>query len=190
MVLYRDSLLVFGGGDTHSSPVNALWRLDLTSTSHAWDKMAAVKGSGPPGKTHHCAVGLGPGFQPSSSSSTTASLAGSPRASPTPVGKFRPFKNKLSPAPSPLLEGAIELQMLGPERGLKDYEEDLKEDPLSRSCLTFENQNAFQKHWDAEVSSDCSEESIEQHLPEAMLMIGGKPLLCGKTSISVWQMAF
>ncbi|XP_063069065.1 kelch domain-containing protein 3 [Engraulis encrasicolus] len=244
MLLYRDSLLVFGGGDTLGSPGNGLWRLDLTSSSssggsssssHLWDKMAAVKGSSPPGKAHHCAVGLGPGFQPSwarcrsnSSRSAPASLLGSPRTSPSPLGKFRPFKNKLSPAPSPLLEGAIELQTLSSRtttdsgigsgrsrdyevvelKGVEEEEEEVGEGEErdyfrlgGSSCLTFENQDAFRKHWntegerdeegegEGEASSDCSEESIEHHLPEAMLMIGGKPLACGKTSISVWQMA-
>ncbi|XP_076119344.1 host cell factor 2 [Alosa pseudoharengus] len=182
MVLYRDSVLLFGGGETQNSPLNSLWRLNLPS--HVWEKVAAIKTSNPPGRIHHCAVGLGPGFQ---SSGCTTGLADSPSGSPT-SSKFRPFKNKLSPAPRPLLEGAIELQTLQlDKRGLKDSEEDLREDRLKRPCLMFENQDAFQKHWDMEEVSDCSEESIEQHLPEALLVIGGKPL-SGQATISVWQM--
>lgn len=183
MVMYRDCLLLFGGGDTHSSPLNGLWRLNLPS--HTWEKVATFKTSNPPGRIHHCAIGLGPGFQ---SASSTAGLSdSSPQGSPT-ASKFRPFKNKLSPTPSPLLDGAIELQTLQLEKqGLRGSEEDLREDRLRRTCLMFENQDACQKHWDMEDASDCSEESIEQHLPEALLVIGGKPLL-EQASISVWQM--
>ncbi|XP_031438228.1 leucine-zipper-like transcriptional regulator 1 homolog isoform X2 [Clupea harengus] len=181
MVLYQNSLLLFGGCESHNCPLNDLWRLDLTA--HRWEKVAAIKGSNPPGKFHHCAVGLGRGFQPSGTG-----LTDSPTGSPT-ISKFRPFKNKLSPSPHQWLEGAIELQTLQPEkRGLRDdEEEDPKEDRERRTCLVFENQDAFQKTWDFEDVSDCSEESIEQHLPEALLVIGGKPLV-GQASLSVWQM--
>lgn len=202
LVLYQDSLLLFGGGETHGSPTNALWRLCLSS--HTWEKLASVKGCVPPGKIYHCAVGLGQGFQASYSSSVARGLCDSPKGSPLTGGRFRPFKNRLSPAPSPWLEGGIELQTLQLQTadrralGLRDYQDEEeevvkqgaeKEDSLKGTCLVFENQDAFQKHWDLEDVSECSEDSLEQHLPEALLVIGGKPLRAhtSQTSISIWQ---
>lgn len=187
-------MLLFGGGETQDSPKNCLWRYSFITQT--WVQLATLPGSNPPDKIHHCCTGLGPSYKTSSTSKSFCSDSGlEPRLL---GGKFKPFKNKCFPVPLtyPESDDAIELETFTPDREanrssseLETSREALIEIDGQRigSCLTFENK-AFMKQW------SCSEEEvlegkdgdITQHLPDLLLVLGGKP--CTRTSpISMWQ---
>ncbi|XP_068184783.1 rab9 effector protein with kelch motifs [Antennarius striatus] len=163
-VAYKDSMLLFGGGESQNSPKNCLWRYDFSTQS--WGQVAFLPGSTPPEKIYHCCTGLGPSYR-----------SGSVRPPKLADGRTRPFKNKCFPAPLTFLgsEGAIELQTLGPARPPRDRTE---------TCLTFENK-AFRRQRDDELTDE--DEDLICHLPDLLLVLGGRPS-SAPGPISVWQM--
>lgn len=192
---YRDSMLLFGGGESQSSPQNCLWKYSFST--HAWERLAVLPSSNPPPRIHHCCAGLGPSYQlPTDGSHSNSSSGVKPGLL---GGKLKHFKNKCFPTPPALLgtEGAIELETFSPDKS-KTFEEfgadycngDLtgKDTPRIGNCLTFENQ-AFSRQWSCEEQelAESEEESIAQHLPDLLLVLGGKPI-AGHTAISMWQM--
>lgn len=189
-VVYRDSMLLFGGGESLGSPSNCLWRYGFTSQT--WEKLAVLPGSNPPVRIHHCCVGLGPSYQ----SRTCAPSLSATIKNSLEISKLRPFKNKCFPVSSCQgTEGAIELETFSPVKGrslteLGDYCNGLTGKDAQRigNCLTFENQEAFSKQWNCEHGSlVSSEECITDHLPDLLLVLGGKPIAV-HTAISVWHM--
>ncbi|GAA6233969.1 kelch domain-containing protein 3-like [Lates japonicus] len=188
-VAYKDSMLLFGGGESQSSPKNCLWRYSFTT--HTWGQVATLPGSSPPDKIHHCCTGLGPSYR-SNTSSRSSNSGLHPRLLDD---KLRPFKNKCFPAP-PLTflgsEGAIELETFSlnkccSNRMLSDSKEGLmgKDSQHMGNCLTFENK-AFCKQWSC-TEEDLLNEDIIQHLPDMLLVLGGRPCT-SHSPISVWQM--
>lgn len=179
-VVYRDGMLLFGGGESQHSPSSGLWRYSFTSLS--WTQVAALPGSGPPRKIHHCCVGLGPGYRNSSPRS------GGPVVIQTKLqdSRTRPFKNKCFPAPLTFLgsDGAIELETFSPDRCYRSSS-DLIQDGTQQpaSCLTFENKVFKQKSTEEEEEED---EDVAQHLPDLLLVLGGRPC-SSHAPISVWQ---
>ncbi|XP_056145606.1 leucine-zipper-like transcriptional regulator 1 [Lampris incognitus] len=200
-VAYKDSMLVFGGGESQSCPMNSLWRYSFTTLN--WERLAVLPGSNPPPRIHHCCAGLGPSYQAQTSPSYSVSHGASSRPQTGLMdSKLRPFKNKCFPLPLTYLgtEGAIELETFSSDKscGASSYTDSTgvdysngsltgKDAQRIKSCLTFENQ-AFSKKWsyDEEDSVDI-EDSITQHLPDLLLVLGGKPLN-RHMAISVWQM--
>ncbi|XP_042282604.1 ras guanine nucleotide exchange factor F [Thunnus maccoyii] len=196
-VAYRDSMLLFGGGESQNSPNNCLWRYSFTSQS--WGQVATLPGSNPPDRIHHCCAGLGPSYK-----SNTSSLCSSPGLQPRlQEGKPKPFKNKCYPAPLTFLgsEGAIELETFSPDKcygskTLRDVSEldNSKESSTGKdaqrigNCLTFENK-ALRKQWSytEEELFDQEDGDISQHLPDLLLVLGGKPCTRHRP-ISMWQM--
>ncbi|KAM6984969.1 kelch domain-containing protein 3 [Aplochiton taeniatus] len=197
-VAYQDSMLLFGGGESLCSPMNCLWRYSVTTNS--WEKLAVLPSStSPPHRIHHGCAGLGPSYQPRPTSPLI----------PTSInhglqGKLRPFKNKCFPSTWSSVhqgtEGAIELETFSLEKSnsqtlltdrVQDYCNGLIRKDASHvgNCLTYENKEAFCKQWDGEDGRTVAleEESMAHHLPDLMLVVGGKPLT-GHTAISVWQM--
>lgn len=184
--VYKDSMLLFGGGETHSAPRNCLWKFSLTT--QIWEKLPSLPGSTAPSRVYHCSVGLGPHFQLGQSnniSSKTTIISNSSDNS-----KFRPFKNKCFPSPSTWQPGeVIELQSMhtGNQKGLKDINEALKETKPWEDCLTFENHEAMQETKDSNHPAEETEDSMAHPMPNLMLIIGGNPLK-EQAAISVWQM--
>ncbi|XP_067114834.1 kelch domain-containing protein 3 isoform X1 [Osmerus mordax] len=188
-VVYRDNMLLFGGGESLGTPSNCLWRYSFTSQT--WEKLTALPGSSPPSRIHHCCVGLGPSYQSKTGTcSPTATIKNSLENS-----KLRPFKNKCFPvSPCQGTEGAIELETFSSVKGkslieLGIYCNGLKGKDTQRigNCLTFENQEASSKQWEGEESLVGSEESITDHLPDLLLVLGGNSKSV-HTAISVWHM--
>uniref|UniRef100_UPI003AAE23CE leucine-zipper-like transcriptional regulator 1 homolog isoform X1 n=2 Tax=Centroberyx gerrardi TaxID=166262 RepID=UPI003AAE23CE len=195
-VAYKDSMLLFGGGESQNSPVNCLWRYSFTS--QAWERLATLPGSTAPPRIHHCCAGLGPGYRPG----TAGPCLGSGLKPRLLDGRLRPFKNKCFPSPLSFLgsEGGIELETFGPDGGrmLGEFSQGDrgnggltgKDAQRLGNCLTFENQ-AFSKRWSSEEEEedllDTEEEDIAQHLPDLLLVLGGKPLT-RHSPVSVWQM--
>lgn len=189
-VPYKDSMLVFGGGESQSSPKNSLWRYSFSTQS--WGQVATLPGSNPPDKIHHCCAGLGPSYKsdtsiPGYSSELQPGLLG---------GKLRPFKNRCFPAPLTFLgsEGAIELETFSADRCYasqtlaQSSSLDHCTEGRTGSCLTFENK-AFRTQWSPteEELLDEEDEDVAQHLPDLLLVLGGRP--CTRHSpISIWQM--
>lgn len=173
-VVYKDSMLLFGGGETQTAPTNCLWSLNLTTLM--WQKLLSLSGCTAPCCIHHRCVGLGPKFQPrppNNSSNKELSISKSKE------NTFRPFKNKCFPS-SPLKqqpEEDIELQNL--HAGLKGTQ-------TYGNCLTFENQVA-QWDRDSKLSENETEDTMAVPMPDLLLMLGGKPLK-EQAAISVWQM--
>nr|XP_020488817.1 ras guanine nucleotide exchange factor F-like [Labrus bergylta] len=202
-VAYKDSMLLFGGGRSQNSPKNWLWRYNFTSET--WGQVPILLGSTPPDKIHHCCIGLGPSYTSNTSS---------PSSEPQPRlldGKARPFKNKCFPAPLTFLgsDGAIELETFSPERSYASIQRTQsselynskersmrKEAPQIGSCLSFENK-AFRKQWscteedllreEEEEEEEEEEGDIAQHLPDLLLVLGGRPCTT-HCPISIWQM--
>ncbi|KAL6101109.1 uncharacterized protein ACO6RY_08110 [Pungitius sinensis] len=189
-VSYKDSMLVFGGGESQSSPKNGLWMYSFSTQS--WGQVATLPGSNPPDKIHHCCAGLGPSYKsdtssPGYSSELQQGLLG---------GKLRPFKNKCFPAPLTFLgsEGAIELETFSADRCYasqtlaQSSNLDHTTEGRTGSCLTFENK-AFRTQWSPtqEEVLDEEDEDMAQHMPDLLLVLGGRP--CTRHSpISIWQM--
>lgn len=175
--VYRDSMLVFGGCESQNSPQNCLWRYSFTSQS--WSQISALMGSKPPHKIHHCSVGLGPSY--CHKNTNNHSPISSTQHSPIEV-KIRRFRNKCFPAPLGFLgsENAIELELLTPEKRSEGREQTI-------DCLTFENK-ALRKSWSLEEDeSGYDHVDISQHLPDMLLVFGGRPCTL-HSPVSVWQM--
>ncbi|TRY84827.1 hypothetical protein DNTS_002274 [Danionella cerebrum] len=177
-VLFKDSMLIIGGGETLSSPQSCIWRFNLET--HSWRKLALVPGSTTLYRVHHSSVGLGQSFQLSALNGiyfpNTSNIK----------NKLRPFKNKCQPSQPALHEQSIELQTLpmSGKKYLADFSFALKETKLKGSSLTFENLEA-EKRKNSDVEE--REDDILLHMPDVMLVLGGKPLQ-GHHAISVWQM--
>lgn len=193
--VYKDSMLLFGGGESQNYPKNCLWRYNFSTQT--WAQVATLPGSNAPDKIHHCCTGLGPSYKSSSSSSYSSSGL-QPRLLD---GRVRPFKNKCFPAPLSFLgsEGAIELETFSPDRcyGSKTLTQSselvtskeglLEKDSLQiGNCLTFENK-AFRNKCTDEDLLDEEEGDMAQHLPDLLLVLGGRPCT-GLSPISMWQM--
>ncbi|XP_008279337.1 multiple epidermal growth factor-like domains protein 8 [Stegastes partitus] len=196
-VAYKDSMLLFGGGESQTSPMNCLWRYSFHTQT--WDQVSTFPGSNPPDKIHHCCVGLGPSYR----SNTSSPCSSSELQHRSLDGKHRPFKNKCFPAPLSFLgsEAAIELETFSPDKcyhskTLQNSSEGntSKEALMGKdaqwigSCLTFENK-AFRKQWSYTEEELLKEETedIAQHLPDLLLVLGGRPCTRHKP-ISMWQM--
>ncbi|KAM3607726.1 uncharacterized protein V6R79_012639 [Siganus canaliculatus] len=187
-VAYKDSMLVFGGGETQNSPMNCLWRYSFTTQT--WGQVAALPGSKPPEKIHHCCTGLGPSYGSNTGSSSSSFSSGlQPKLLD---GRIRHFKNKCFPAPLTFLgsEGDIELETFSPDRRSSTRESG-KDGPMGngtqqiQTCLTFENRAFISQHTEEEEEEE--DEDVAQHLPDLLLVLGGRP--CSSHSpISVWQM--
>lgn len=190
---YKESMLLFGGGESQNSLSSCLWRYSFSTQT--WAQMATLSDSNPPDKIHHCCAGLGVSYQ-SSTSSHPPSSALQPKLL---EAKLRPFKNRCFPAPLSYLgsEVTIELETLNPgkcfENGSRSFGVRSSTEPqLIRSCLTFENR-AFRKQWSCteeellEEEEEEDEEDISQHLPDLLLVLGGRPY-AQHSPISVWQM--
>ncbi|CAL1581832.1 unnamed protein product [Knipowitschia caucasica] len=173
-VAYRDCMLVFGGRDGNDSLQNRLWTYNVTSQS--WSQIPALpSGSSPPPKTHHYCVGLGPSYQRSHWRPPD------PSAQTRLDDKLQRFRTKCFPARLGFLgsDTAIELQTLVPNKGSPG---DVTEKEWRMDCLTFEN-TALKNL----LSQDSELTNISQHLPDMLLVIGGKPFT-PHAPISVWQM--
>ncbi|XP_036401536.1 host cell factor 2 [Megalops cyprinoides] len=187
---YRDNMLVFGGGGTQSSPRNSLWRFSFAA--QGWERLATLTGNSPPCKIHHCSTGLGPSYQPQASTHGPLGEGHLDRHRHT-GAKLRPFKNKCFPS-----EGGIELETFcvenkhnssehsGSCNGQAGSKARGKQPALRGTCLTFENQEAFSKGWNCDSDSG-TEESMALHLPDLLLVLGGRPM-GGHPGISVWQL--
>ncbi|XP_028249666.1 leucine-zipper-like transcriptional regulator 1 homolog [Parambassis ranga] len=194
-LLYKDCMLLFGGGESQDSPKNCLWKYSFFDQT--WTQVATLPNSNPPHKIHHCCAGLGPSYK-----SSTSSPCSSFESKRTLLeGKLRPFKNKCFPAPLTFLgsEGAIELETFSPDKcyentaqrhSLELSKEMGKDAQWIGSCLTFENR-AVRTQWSYTEEDLLNEEDedIMQHLPDQLLVLGGRP--CSQHgTISMWQMTF
>lgn len=196
-VAYKDSMLLFGGGESQNSPKNLLWKYSFTT--HTWTQVAHLQGSKAPHRIHHCCAGLGPSYR----SSTVPAPAPAPGLQPRLLEeKLRPFKNKCFPVPLTFLGSeAIELQTFSCDErcgsrtrttaGSDKSREAVTEAEPQRvgNCLTFENK-AFRKQWsctEEDLLIEEKDENISQHLPDLLLVLGGRP--CSRHSpMSVWQL--
>lgn len=187
-VAYKDSMLVFGGGESQNSPKNCLWRYDFTSQT--WGQVVTHPGSIAPNKIHHRCIGLGPSYEFNTSSPSSSSRLDD---------KLRPFNNKCFPAPLTFLgsEGAIELETFSPDKcfsALKCSElERLTQGSTEKyahgvgNCLTFENK-AFRKQCcTTEDLLQEEDDDIAKHLPDLLLVLGGRPCT-SHNPISIWHM--
>lgn len=182
-VAYKDSMLLFGGGESQQSPSSCLWRYSFTSLT--WTQVASLPSCGPPKKIHHSCIGLGPGYKNSSSHSPRSGSVVRTRPLDS---RTRPFKNKRFPAPLTFLgsDGAIELQTFRQERccDTKPPTSELITNGTQQlgSCLTLEN-----KAFRTKSSDEEEDEDVARHLPDLLLVLGGRP--CSSHGpISVWQM--
>lgn len=190
-VAYKDCMLIFGGGESQNSPKNCLWKFSFTTQT--WAQVPALHGCSPPDKLHHCCAGLGPSYA-SEASNAVSSVGLQPRLLD---GKARRFKNKCFPAPLTFLgsEGAIELETFTPDKcyGSRSFEtaselHKSSDGHVVGNCLTFENK-AFRKQWSCQEKDllDDEEDDISQHLPDLLLVLGGRPCT-SHGPISTWQM--
>lgn len=189
-VVYKDSMLVFGGGESQNSPKNCLWRYSFTTQT--WGEVATHPGSVAPNKIHHCCTGLGPSYESNTSSPSSSSRLDN---------KPRPFNNKCFPTPLTFLgsEGAIELETFSPDKCyrslLKCSEPDSSKQGLTGknaqdtgNCLTFENK-CLKKQWSftQEDLPHDEDEDIAKHLPDLLLIVGGRPCT-SHSPVSLWHM--
>lgn len=86
-------------------------------------------------------------------------------------------------------EPCIELQTLYMDNKncLPDLSTALKDTKLKGSCLTFENQEAVCKKGNSGDLTEENEDAMFLHMPDLLLVLGGKPLQ-GQHMISVWHM--
>ncbi|XP_048049465.1 actin-fragmin kinase isoform X1 [Megalobrama amblycephala] len=183
-VLFKDSMLIFGGGETQSSPQNSLWRFSLKTQT--WKKLALLPGSASLCRIHHCSIGMGQSFQPTAPNGIFF------REIPNSYNinnKLRPFKNKCQPSRSTMQEPCIELQTfhMDNKKCLPDLSTALKDTKLKGSCLTFENQEALREKQSSGDLTEENEDAMFLHMPDLLLVLGGKPLQ-GQHMISVWHM--
>lgn len=177
-VSYKDSMLVFGGGESQNSPKNCLWRYSFTTQT--WGLVVTHPGSIAPNKIHHCCTGLGPSYKSNTSSPSSSSRLDE---------KLRPFNNKCFPAPLTFLgsEGAIELETFSTDKcsSVSSTEKDAQG---IKNCLTFENK-AFRRQWSCtqEDLLHTEDEDIAKHLPDLLLVLGGRPCT-SHSPISIWHM--
>lgn len=183
-VVYKDSMLLFGGGESQHSPSSCLWRYSFASLT--WTQVATLPGSDPPRKIHHSCIGLGPGYRNSSHRNRSGSVIQTQLLD----SRTRPFKNKCFPAPLAFLgsDGAIELETFSQDRRrdtkLRASELISNGTQQPGNCLTFENKAFRTKSLDHDEDED---EDVAQHLPDLLLVLGGRP--CSSHGpISVWQM--
>lgn len=188
-VAYKDSMLVFGGGESQNAPKNCLWRYSFTTQT--WGQVVTHLGSIAPNKIHHCCTGLGPSYEFKASDPSSSLRLGQ---------KLRPFNNKCFPAPLTFLgsEGAIELKTFSTDKCFstpkKSELEHMTQDSTEKdaqglgNCMTFENK-AFGKQWSCTQEDLLHEEDddIVKHLPDLLLFLGGKPCASHST-ISLWHM--
>ncbi|KAK2839422.1 hypothetical protein Q5P01_013162 [Channa striata] len=189
---YRDSMLLFGGGESKDSPKNCLWRYSFSTQT--WGQVSTHIGSTPPNKIHHCCTGLGPSYNHNTRGPTSSSALSD---------KLRPFKNKCFPAPLTFLgsEGAIELQTFNSDKcydsNTHSNSSELDKSKRGRkkndhqqteNCLTFENE-ASRKQWSCTEEDQLHEEDddISKHLPDLLLVVGGRPCT-SHGPISIWHM--
>lgn len=168
--VYKDCMLLFGGGETQTAPTNCLWSLNLTT--RLWERLPSLPGSTAPCRIHHRCVGLGPKFQPRPPNNTSSKDISNAKSK---GDTFRPFKNKCFPS-SPL--------KFQPKEDIELQNVDLKS--TYGNCLTFENQVA-QWNRDSEHSENETEDTGEFPMPDLLLILGGKPLN-NQAAISVCQM--
>ncbi|XP_017325806.1 uncharacterized protein si:dkey-3d4.3 isoform X1 [Ictalurus punctatus] len=172
--VYKDSMLLFGGGETQTAPTNCLWSLNLTTLM--WERLLSLPGSTAPCRIHHRCVGLGPKFQPKPPNNTSNKELSISKSKDS---TFRPFKNKCFPS-SPLKQQPDE------DIELQNLHVSLKSTKTYGNCLTFENQ-FVQGNRDNEHSENETEDTMEVPMPDLLLIFGGKPLK-DQAAISVWQM--
>ncbi|XP_067300329.1 leucine-zipper-like transcriptional regulator 1 homolog [Pseudorasbora parva] len=183
-VFFKDSMLIFGGGETQTSPQNSLWRFNLKTET--WKKLALLPGSASLCRIHHCSIGLGQSFQPTEPNNIFCREI---PYSHSIHNKLRPFKNKCQPFHGAMQEPCIELQTfhIDNKKGLPDLSNALNDTKLKGSCLTFENQEAVCKKWNSADLTEENEDAMFLHMPDLLLVLGGKPLQ-GQSMISVWHM--
>lgn len=179
-VTYRDSMLLFGGGESQISPSNSLWRYSFSSQS--WSQVASLPGSDAPDRIHHCCAGLGLSYGPDAAGS-------GPALQPTlQYAKPRHFKNKCFPVSSSDIE--MKTFIKGRPSSDMDTHSENKDDPqLTENCLAFENR-AFRKQWscsDELLLLDQGDSDILKNLPDTLLVLGGQPY-SRQSPISVWSM--
>lgn len=63
-VVFKDSMLVFGGGISNSSPNEDLWKYHFHTQT--WKKLSGLMKANFSPKMYHCMLGIGVGFQPTS----------------------------------------------------------------------------------------------------------------------------
>ncbi|XP_028846091.1 leucine-zipper-like transcriptional regulator 1 homolog isoform X2 [Denticeps clupeoides] len=174
-VVYRDSMLIFGGGETQDCPTSSLWRFDLTAQS--WEKLYALHVAVPPSRIHHCSVGFGPSFQQACAGPLREGSNNNP-------SRPQHVKNKLCP----FAKGDIELKTLSSDKKtLKETDFVLAGSRLRGTCMTFRNEDAFSEPQESEGTAVDSGDSVDQQCPDVLLILGGRPL-GGQPAISVWQM--
>lgn len=177
-------MLIFGGGETQSSPQSSLWRFSLTTKT--WKKLALLPGSPSLCRIHHCSIGIGQSFQPTSPNGIyLRKIPNSHNIN----NKLRPFKNKCQPSRPTLQEPCIELQTFHMDKNkyLPDLSIAVKDTKLKGSCLTFENQEAISEKRNSGDLAEETEDAMFLHMPNLLLVLGGKPLQ-GQHVISVWHM--
>ncbi|KAI3356582.1 hypothetical protein L3Q82_017782 [Scortum barcoo] len=184
-VSYKDCMLLFGGGESQNSPKNCLWKYNFTTQT--WGQVTSLPGSNPPDKIHHCCTGLGPSYK----SSIISPYSSSGLQSELMDDKVRPFKNKCFPAPLSFLgsEGAIELDTFSHSSKTLSLELEISKDSLMGKDAQRTGNKAFRKQWSCtdEDLLDQEDADIAQHLPDLLLVLGGRP--CSTHSpISIWQM--
>ncbi|XP_018597224.2 leucine-zipper-like transcriptional regulator 1 homolog [Scleropages formosus] len=183
--VFRDTMLLFGGGESQGSPNSALWKFSFASRS--WEKLSALPGMPPPCKVHHCSTGLGPGFEPSS----CAFAAGDEG----PFGALErssswPFRMRRSSAPISRPDcpaGAMELDTFRTVGDVDCLEKQSNCQKRSAPCGSrAPGEEVSGSHRDSKEPG-AKEESIVHHLPDLLLVTGGKPL-GGQAGISLWMM--
>ncbi|XP_016386846.1 actin-fragmin kinase-like [Sinocyclocheilus rhinocerous] len=180
-VFFKDSMLIFGGGETQSSPQSSLWRFNLTTKT--WKKLAMLPGSPALCRIHHCSIGIGQSFQPTSPNGIY--LRKIPNSHNI-YNKLRPFKNKCQPSRPTLQEPCIELQTFHMDKNkyLPDLSIAVKDTKLKGTCLT---QEAISEKLNSGDLAEETEDAMFLHMPDLLLVLGGKPLQ-GHHAISVWHM--
>ncbi|XP_028993270.1 ras guanine nucleotide exchange factor F isoform X2 [Betta splendens] len=189
---YKDCMLVFGGGEIQNTPTNSLWRYSFTS--HTWWQVAVHPGCNAPSKIHHSCTGLGSSYE----ANTIVPSVGSRLND-----KHRPFKNRCFPASLTSLEseGAIEMETFRLDKcyagdsfsrcsELESSNQDLtgnKDPEKTGNCLTFEKANRTLWSYKKDDLLQGEDEDIVKHLPDLLLVIGGRPLTC-HSPISIWHM--
>ncbi|XP_052421478.1 actin-fragmin kinase [Carassius gibelio] len=180
-VLFKDSMLIFGGGETQSSPQSSLWRFNLTTKT--WKKLGLLPGSPSLCRIHHCSIGIGQSFQPTSPNSIY--LRKIPNSHNI-YNQLRPFKNKCQPSRASLQEPCIELQTfhMDKKKYLSDLSIAVTDTKLKGTCFT---QEAISEKRNSGDLAEETEDAMFLHMPDLLLVLGGKPLQ-GSQVISVWHM--